>query len=727
MTRQSRRNARHVTNLRSSAIVLALAACTPPSADDLDDAADGSSESGGESESTEEPGLPLGTAPSPQAVVDPFPVSFPGRAEDLAPGEVWRMTQKHSGEGCTGGGCPIDVHGVRWDSGTDAWSRYKAGTSGPESDEHVVFGKPVYALTDGQVIGCWRGYPDHPLGNEDPTECACNVETIVSDCTVDANASAVDDWEPCNEVMRSGGNAIVVLMDDGFAVGYNHLKRDSIPEELCPDKPALAFPTDPSTPATGGDLPEEYLTCPPGAMGTQCDENDRPRVEKGDRIGNAGHNGNSSGPHLHFAVSERVPAGNDNFEEVEGSYREMMFHEAWYQEYTAGVPEGDWLELDGDALNAIIDDVGSFILWPDPVRERSDDATGPVINEAATATYADFGVTAYRDAGGNMDLQSWRVSFDGQIDLQDTDSDNVVSSMMAIARIGNSRDVVTARRRGSNSDLMVTTWDVVNATGVITKDSEVILGDVNAVAIAPAPSDIGVGAITAVRNGSGNLQVDTWSINAATLALAREETDIEGAISQVAVVGIQDAKLAGEAGEFQGAVTASIASGNLELRTWEIDAAWNVTSTDVDTKGTVSDVALTTVSLGSRQAVVAAVRNVNGNLQLILWEIDEDGTLVEGDSDGAGSIKQVSISSGSQRDLLVGARGSSDDFELITWNIDADGGLRRGGTIGGSGTLIDMDIDPDTVFLGTLAMSTIRTNTNGLKWIAWPTNLESTL
>lgn len=708
-----------------STSVLALVACSSPTSEDGEE-----SESSGDGRSDDEPSL--AADPDPQAAQgDPYAISFPARAQDLEDGEMWWMTGPHSGSGCGSGGCPHDIIGVRWDAGTGQWDAYKEGTSGPEAWEYVIHGKPLYAATDGEVIACWRGYPDHPWGDENPYDCACDLDTIATSCAVDPDVIG-DTWTDCSSVMRVGGNALVVRMDDGTAITYNHLLRDSIPDELCPDKPELAFPSN-IVPPNGTSFPVDYLTCPPGGGGTDCDASDRPRVEKGDWIGNVGHSGNSSQPHLHVAVYEIAAAGNDNF--LEGAGREMSFHEAWYQERSPGVAPGEWTPLDGDALNPLVDGPDEIVIWPDPLAPRSGDTTYGTATEIATATYFNAGVSAVRNAVGEMAVRSWRVTTAGAVEEQDTD--NVGNStMIGVARIGASRDVVTARKRTSNSDLYVTTWDVNSNTGVITKDTEISLGDVNAVAIASAPPDLGVGAFTAVKNGAGNLQVDTWSINAGTLALTREDTatasavQTQGAQKTVAIVGIQDARLPGESGEFRGAVTAAITSGgDLQVRTFEVVTGWDVTSVDVDTAGGVSDVAITAVDSGSREYVVTAVRNGTGDLQLTVWDIDEDGNIIRGDDDWANEVERVGISSGTNDDVLVTWRTTVGDLlEVATWNVDDDGELRRGGTIGGEGTVRDADVVPAGILFGqNYTVSAIRTWADDLKLIAWPTNLESSL
>ena len=61
-------------------------------------------------------------------------------------------------------------------------------------------------------------------------------------------------------------------------------------------------------------------------------------------------------------------------------------------------------------------------------------------------------------------------------------------------------------------------------------------------------------------------------------------------------------------------------------------------------------------------------------------------------------------------------------------NVDSDGELRRGGTIQGEGTIMDADVVPAPILFGqNYTVSAIRTWTDDLKLIVWPTNLESSI
>ena len=83
----------------------------------------------------------------------------------------------------------LDIGALRWDSTTSQWSSYKkpnaANPSDPINDHHnaeswLMWGQPVYAMSDGEIVSCVRGAPDNDPyfvdGVEDPVALANQID-----------------------------------------------------------------------------------------------------------------------------------------------------------------------------------------------------------------------------------------------------------------------------------------------------------------------------------------------------------------------------------------------------------------------------------------------------------------------------------------------------------------------------------------------------------------------
>ena len=206
------------------------------------------------------------------------PYSFPFKGEDLKAGERIHAEPPHAA-GIQGKG--YDMGAFRH-TGSDNWSRLKAGGDFKEPKDHIIYGEydgeqglPFYAMAAGEVIGCWRNSPNDPA--------AFLVPKVIG-----------------------GGNHIWIRQDDGKIALYAHASSGSIPSEVCPFDEVYTvndFANQPSNP----DIFPEALV-PRGvpisvATGTILPggEVKRPRVKEGQFLGRVGYTGFTGGvPHIHI-------------------------------------------------------------------------------------------------------------------------------------------------------------------------------------------------------------------------------------------------------------------------------------------------------------------------------------------------------------------------------------------------------------------------------------------
>lgn len=132
---------------------------------------------------------------------------FPMKSSECAPG-VFLATGTNHGYGSNHGGTreqrfAYDFHARRWNG--SGWSTIKAGTDGSQPEDYLIWGQPVYAVANAQIVAGYRNFPDDPI----------DVDT------------------------SPGGNSLWLRMTAGdgstaqYAL-YAHLQQGSIPPELVP-------------------------------------------------------------------------------------------------------------------------------------------------------------------------------------------------------------------------------------------------------------------------------------------------------------------------------------------------------------------------------------------------------------------------------------------------------------------------------------------------------------
>jgi hypothetical protein len=129
------------------------------------------------------------------------------------------------------------------------------------------------------------------------------------------------------------------------------------------------------------------------------------------------------------------------------------------------------------------------------------------------------------------------------------------------------------------------------------------------------------------------------------------------------------------------AVAMRDAEGKLRIISWSVSSAGNIGARrSTATAGSISDVTLLTAPHGGSN-LTSVVRDGSGNLLLVGWAVDADGTRLRrlGSSD-AGAATQISADVVSRsypgldpRDMiLTSLRDGSGNLKLVTWDSNLD-------------------------------------------------------
>lgn len=627
----------------------------------------------------------MGGAVSSEAAVSET-LTFPSRASDLPAGSYWAVTE--FSEGC----CTLDLNVQRWDDSKEGSEEWVGGTGNTQNDQHLDWNVPLYAPANGVVISCWRNFPDDPQPSVNP---------------------------PNNDNIFTGGNHVVILTDQGNAISLNHLKSGTVPPELCPrNADDTAFPSTMSK--DEGDW----------RIAAYVEPADRPRIREGTFLGRVGNSGKSGGPHLHLSIREVNGTDSKGREKLAAASSPLKFRHGWghrFENDENHTPDGWFRARGGDfkgdpACPDYKDNApscGFKMLHASPYLRRTDALAGAIKDgdvlflsskRAVTATVAtsndhlkliawdlvginnidrkgdieagtikqvalseptdDHLLVAVRQGDDSLKMIAYRVTTKGEfVRVADYLAGKI--SALDMATIGKADKKAVTAVRDSNGNLKVIVWDVV-----VTNDDEVsivrldddLAEAVSALSIAPARVFDGV--FVAVRDSANELKVIPWTISDDGKILGRGKVGSAGEIGTAVAV----APLA------QGVAAAMKDSGgNLRVITWSAAASGDIGKRhETGVGGDISEVKLLTTPLGDSN-LTTIVRDAGGDLRLIGWAVDGDGTnLRRLGASKAGAVTNISADSVSRsypckdpRDMILTAlRDSEGNLKLITWDTN---------------------------------------------------------
>lgn len=294
------------------------------------------------------------------------------------------------------------------------------------------------------------------------------------------------------------------------------------------------------------------------------------------------------------------------------------------------------------------------------------------------------------------------------------DSGDLAGGVSEIASVpGVDSTMVTAVRTAAGQ-LRLIAWRI-NDAGPVTR-----LGDSGETAGAASDIDIAKGArfVVACRDGSGHVKLISWDVDdtGAFITRAGDSGNQAGGATQIRIVALSDNRFV---------VACRIAEGNVRLITWRLndDGSLARLADSANAGDTVAEIALCGLS---EERAVTAVRTQNGNLKLIVWEVSANGELARlGDSGDAGGpatlIRAVVTEAGM---VLTSIRDGAGNLQVMSWEVTEDGSVNALQDSGHQAAGIE---DNALVALPDGIVSAVRIAENNLKLIAWSVDQAGTI
>ena len=258
--------------------------------------------------------------------------------------------------------------------------------------------------------------------------------------------------------------------------------------------------------------------------------------------------------------------------------------------------------------------------------------------------------------------------------------------------------------------LKLIAWNVAAGGGISrTGDSGDQAGVASSIAIAANTS--GSRFVTACRTSNGSLKLISWDVNAGGSTITRrgDSGDQAGVATLIKIVAVSQDRFV---------VACRTSSGDLKLIGWRLQADGSLArlADSGSQAGKVSEIALTRLA---NNRVVASVRADNGTLKLISWSVSDQAiTRLSDSADLAGAATMIRAVVDQAGHLVTAVRTGSGDLKLIVWGVPANSKITRlndGGDLAGETGGHDISMSSGQVITG------VRTASGPLKVIVWRT------
>lgn len=275
--------------------------------------------------------------------------------------------------------------------------------------------------------------------------------------------------------------------------------------------------------------------------------------------------------------------------------------------------------------------------------------------------------------------------------------------------------VVTAVRT-QEATLKLIAWNV-DPAGRITRtgDSGDQAGHATYIDIAGHVS--GTRLVTSCTDSEGALKLISWDVSDDGTVITRlgDSGSQAGAAEGTSIVAVSPDRL----------VTAvRTDGGNLKLIGWRLDGDGSLTrlADSGSQAGSVGDIALSLMTDGT---VVTSVRAGGGILKLISWAVTDTAITRLSDSASlAGAATRIRAALDEQGRLVTAVRTQEGNLRLIVWRVDGAGAFTR---LADSGDLAGETVGHDISLAAGRIVTGVRTTGSALKVIMWQTDINGTV
>jgi hypothetical protein len=271
------------------------------------------------------------------------------------------------------------------------------------------------------------------------------------------------------------------------------------------------------------------------------------------------------------------------------------------------------------------------------------------------------GALAMITAGGVLKLSGLRLngnSLTRTIDLTSGNAHDVAAAQ------GNFPNGIVTAVKTQFDNLKVIAWEVDPFGATIDQRGEDVGGAIEEVAVARTFGFPGVAV--AVRNASDNLELITFRVSSSGASVAREDEFEDGEAERISIVRLG----ARSNGDDLVVTAARNGAGDLELISWSIESDGDIVRLEEIQGGEIGEVS---AARGSNRHVLTALSDANGDYELIAWHVDDDGNFFRrGKSEGgaATSIAQEAAKTFSGMTMAVSAmEDGNGELRLIVHQV----------------------------------------------------------